>query len=491
MKNLFLWGQRQRMSPFPNYLSMESIVNQMQNTFGVSFNVVANLYKENHMYVLFDKNDLNKINNKSLNIIKNNPYYFKTAINEVKKEGENLIKFLKSIIFTKKKKYSNKELIFFFKKYAEIYKKMYSWYFPVILVERPLIDYLRSYLSKKLKKNELDANLKILISEPKALINLEEEIASLKLAIKIYENKKWKGLIESGHDLSLTPDLKKLIINHEKSFFWITRDYEDPVLTYNDFLNKIKVQLKNNPKKLYEEKIKYIFDIKKKINKIEKDLNIDNYHKKLFQCVRDSLFLKEFRKSYTSKSLYYFDFILDEISIRTNLSIREIRHINVEDIEKVFLDKQFQNEIKKRVNLSLFYITKDKTSICINKKASEIYNQFCLPKKIDNKLNGISVSSGKAKGLAKVVMNPNELHKVNKGDIIISTQIVPSFASVLKKSVGLVCDGGSGITSHSAILSREAGIPCVTATSFATKIIKDGDLIEIDANNGIVKILKR
>jgi pyruvate,water dikinase len=48
-----------------------------------------------------------------------------------------------------------------------------------------------------------------------------------------------------------------------------------------------------------------------------------------------------------------------------------------------------------------------------------------------------------------------------------------------------------GLTCHAAIVSRELGIPCIIGTKIAAKVLKDGDLVEVDANKGVVKILKR
>ena len=56
----------------------------------------------------------------------------------------------------------------------------------------------------------------------------------------------------------------------------------------------------------------------------------------------------------------------------------------------------------------------------------------------------------------------------------------------MKKAIAIVTDTG-GITSHAAIVSRELGKPCIAGTKIATKVFKDGDLIEVDANKGIVK----
>lgn len=56
----------------------------------------------------------------------------------------------------------------------------------------------------------------------------------------------------------------------------------------------------------------------------------------------------------------------------------------------------------------------------------------------------------------------------------------------MKKAAGFVTDAG-GILSHAAIVARELKKPCVIGTQRATKILKDGDIIELDANKGIVK----
>ena len=58
----------------------------------------------------------------------------------------------------------------------------------------------------------------------------------------------------------------------------------------------------------------------------------------------------------------------------------------------------------------------------------------------------------------------------------------------MKKSAAVVTDEG-GMLSHAAIVSRELKKPCVVGTLKATRVLKDGDIIEVDANKGIIKIL--
>ena len=77
--------------------------------------------------------------------------------------------------------------------------------------------------------------------------------------------------------------------------------------------------------------------------------------------------------------------------------------------------------------------------------------------------------------------------KVKKGEILVTTMTSPDFVPAMKLAAAIVTDRG-GITSHAAIVSRELGIACIVGTERATKILKDGDLVEVDANEGTIRV---
>ena len=64
------------------------------------------------------------------------------------------------------------------------------------------------------------------------------------------------------------------------------------------------------------------------------------------------------------------------------------------------------------------------------------------------------------------------------------------FVPMMRKAIAIVTDEG-GITCHAAIISRELKKPCLVGTEIATKMIKDGDLIEVNADKGLVKLISR
>ena len=105
-------------------------------------------------------------------------------------------------------------------------------------------------------------------------------------------------------------------------------------------------------------------------------------------------------------------------------------------------------------------------------------------------IKGIAASKGFAKGRAKVILNPSEFDKMKKGDILVTSMTTPEFVPLMQKSAAVITDIG-GLLSHAAIIARELKKPCIIGTKIATKVLKDGDLVEVDADKGIVKIIKK
>ena len=93
---------------------------------------------------------------------------------------------------------------------------------------------------------------------------------------------------------------------------------------------------------------------------------------------------------------------------------------------------------------------------------------------------------GKAKGHTKILLGRADFDKMNKGDVLVAPSTRPEYLPVMKKASAIVTDEG-GLTSHAAIVSRELKIPCIIGTQIATELLKDNDLVEVDADNGIVR----
>lgn len=105
--------------------------------------------------------------------------------------------------------------------------------------------------------------------------------------------------------------------------------------------------------------------------------------------------------------------------------------------------------------------------------------------------SGTIAYSRKVKGRVKIIFSPfDEIKKFKKGDILVASMTTPEYIPLIKKASAIVTDEG-GLLCHAAIVARELKKPCIIGTKIATHILRDGDFIEVDANKGIVKILRR
>jgi pyruvate,water dikinase len=134
-------------------------------------------------------------------------------------------------------------------------------------------------------------------------------------------------------------------------------------------------------------------------------------------------------------------------------------------------------EITDPVTIMLFGIDTDRVSEWLGARGRE-----------QSVLTGFACSPGVAEGFARVVLSPDGLAELEDGEILVAPFTSPSWTAVFARAAAAVLDGG-GIMSHAAIIAREYGLPAVVGIGNATKRIRTGDRLRVDANNGIVTIL--
>lgn len=107
--------------------------------------------------------------------------------------------------------------------------------------------------------------------------------------------------------------------------------------------------------------------------------------------------------------------------------------------------------------------------------------------KKDN-LKGEVACSLSVSGRVCKVFSEKDFKKFKEGDLLVTPMTVPKFIEVIKKSKGIITDEG-GITCHASIVAREMQIPCVVGCKNATKVLNDGDFVQIDGSTGVIKII--
>jgi pyruvate,water dikinase len=106
----------------------------------------------------------------------------------------------------------------------------------------------------------------------------------------------------------------------------------------------------------------------------------------------------------------------------------------------------------------------------------------------DGSLRGLPISAGYAEGPVCLLLSPNDMKKVKRGDILVASVIDPGMAPLMGLAAGLVVEMG-GTLSHGAIIAREYGLPAIANIHGVTHLLKDGERVAVDATAGEIKRL--
>lgn len=107
-------------------------------------------------------------------------------------------------------------------------------------------------------------------------------------------------------------------------------------------------------------------------------------------------------------------------------------------------------------------------------------------------LRGMVASGGRVEGVVRVIpVTPDVeryLDRMQKGEVLVAATTGPEMMVAIQRACAIVTDEG-GLMSHAAVVSRELRIPCVVGTRYATRTLRDGDRVLVDAQEGVVQRL--
>jgi len=361
-----------------------------------------------------------------------------------------------------------------------------------------LEEYIESQAKKLSLKRSFAKDTGTLITPTKEMFLRKKNYEILKLALEIYSDKELLGKFKNQEiELSSLPEeIQKKLSIITSDYCWVSYGYEGPVLKEKHFAEEVKAVLDSEKnlseqRKAFEEEFDSIKEEQKKLTEIYK---INSEFKKRFEVARNSMFLKEYRKQVLFKAFYVLEKIQREFSKRFGVSLLQLRQFLPEELfEMLKKNKIDVNEANSRAKQCVFIVEKEKVFVVSGKKTEKIFSDFMGKEEKYGEIKefkGNIAFPGKVKGKAKIVLSTSHLYKLEKGDILVSYSTSPQMVPSLKNVSAIVTDSG-GVTCHAAIVSREFKIPCVINTKIATKVLNDGDKIELDAEKGVVKILKK
>lgn len=188
--------------------------------------------------------------------------------------------------------------------------------------------------------------------------------------------------------------------------------------------------------------------------------------------------------------------LLKEIYKRFGVKVGDLFFYDYDEMKNLFAGKKVRKDIveKRKKGYALISL-KNKKIILIGNKFKELFKEVVEMEKKVEELSGQVAMKGKARGKVRLILHnkrniSKEVAKFKEGEILVTEMTRPDTVLACKKAAAIITDEG-GITSHAAIISRELKIPCVMGAKIATRVLKNGDLVEVDAYRGIVKTLNK
>ena len=209
---------------------------------------------------------------------------------------------------------------------------------------------------------------------------------------------------------------------------------------------------------------------------ILKNIILTKEEEAVIELMKITVPLRDIRKKINLIGSYVMNRFLDEVSKRNNKP--------KENLKTRFWFELFNKEdLPKKEEASLIFY-----------KGEKMFSEKIILKDNSNhdikELTGIVASIGEAVGKVKNINGPKDFHLFNEGDVLVTFATRPEFLPVMKKSCAILTQEG-GLTSHAAIVARELGKPCIVGIKNLVNSFNDGDLVEVDANEGkVIKIEK-
>ena len=386
-------------------------------------------------------------------------------IKKVIKNQEAILSTAKNLL----KNIKNNSHYFDYKKYEITQRDLSLLMASVSTVFDPLISDLVETIGQetKIPTNSISSYI---IDKSRTVTALNE---SNKKLTKLYLQNKSTFEKFFSSQTKLNPNLKQLLKEHSHKYGWInTGEKSRQKWTESDFLQQLK-ELKNTQKS----KVKIPNKIKPLLKYFIK-ININDNIAADLQVELDFYFQEYLKNKFKNQ---YHEQIFE------NLTLKEIENLDKNNKPP----QKYSNRINQpklifpyKGSAKVKWLTPNEFKLL---KKNIIRNKA---KHKNTKITGRVAYTGLVEGKAKIVKNQKDLNNFKKGYILVAEKTQPSYVIAMKKATAIVTDIG-GITSHAAIISRELNIPCIVATESATKLIKNDDLIRVNAEKGIVEILEK
>jgi len=438
---------------------------EMKKVFKDSNKLIFLIVKDKYVHWYWCDNDLIRIRKKFFNRLLKNSNYLKT----LKKKWDKSLKKFEAIVKkthnTELTKLSDEELV---DSYGIFYKHFVDEFSYFMTLGDSISMHADRYIVPEFKKSlgsDFNTVFPQLVTTSHTSF-LDQEFKDRQKLVKIY--KRTKKIPQ------------QLLDKHSAKYHYITNNYaRTKYLSGSDFKKMIiKEAAGKKPLTIFEKRISK--------NKLMKKYNITKKQSLMLYVLDEFFGIQDTRKKYALISTYYQFRFLHEAARRSRIPFDLLQFSSFQEFSDVLSRKISRKELQERKKLCLCVQYYDNYKIYTGREVMQVYNHFLKIDKKSKELKGIVASEGRTQGIVKIILKAHDMVNMDDGDIIVSSMTRPEMLPAMKRSSAIITDEG-GLTCHAAIVARELGIPCIIGTKNATKLFKDGDKVEVDAQRGIVR----
>jgi len=364
------------------------------------------------------------------------------------------------------------QLLDYFDRFVEVYSRCWCYTFNPWAVEEILHEYidpeLNDLLKKKGRETEFDNILPLITRSEKESYALKEKKAFLEMLSHKYSDK----------------DIER----HLKEYSWLGfYVFLDKSYKKEDLIERISHV--NGAKASLEQLESAALIEQKRSQSLIKELGIKGKLLKRICLFREYSFLRTYR---IEKAAYLHSIMKPffvELAKRYGIGYYDLAAMTIDEIKKGKVDMK---TIKERQKEYAWYMYNSSPKVLIGKEKDKIKKIF--EDKIEISLNireikGTIANKGFASGKVRLIKSQYDVEAVRqfkKGDILVTPMTTPDYIVAVEKAAAIITDEG-GILCHAAIIAREMNIPCIIGTKIASKVLKTGDDVEVDADTGIIR----
>jgi phosphohistidine swiveling domain-containing protein len=367
--------------------------------------------------------------------------------------------------------------------YAEYLEKnieqLFSFFTEPVFLDERLADEVRTGLGQEFLPAAVQGLLEIVSVPLKDTWVMRERIDLLKIAAAIQEKRGEK-------------EIEKMCEEHARKYCWLPCYVEDiPPFDGAHFLEEAKKMAADfDAARELETMSGKVFEARERFRELKRELGNNQRLLYLVEAMNEISWFRDERDQYRRMFYFYGSSLFKEIAARAGLSLRDVCMLSFQEIQDFLLHKKIlsRKELAERRKGYAVVFEAGELRVLTGVAQEKLREQILGKEKEFTQVCGIVGCAGDARGMVVLIRHRSDLNKVVKGSVLVAVTTNPDYVQAMRKAAAIVTDQG-GITSHAAIVARELGIPCIVGTMHATRIFRDGDLVEVNAEKGVVKKL--